>query len=122
MSLSKRIAEARKASGLTQTEVARRLGIRPQSVQAWESGVSAPRARRLSELAQVLDVPEAFFFFESEDESAGPGHNLSLVSRKARRVADELVALADRGKLDRESVEAIGGLVNLLGRKNDSSQ
>lgn len=116
MSLSKRIAEARKAAGLTQTEVARRLGIRPQSVQAWESGVSAPRARRLSELAQVLDVPEAFFF-AAENGSTDLGGTLSSASAKARRVAEELVALADAGKLDRTSVEAIGGLLKLLARR-----
>lgn len=115
MSLSERIAEARKAAGLTQTEVARRLGIRPQSVQAWESGVSAPRARRLTELAQVLDVPEAHFF-QTRDERTEPGGTLSPASRKARRVADELVALADAGKLDQIAVEAIGKLAKLLAR------
>ena len=72
MGLSKHIAEARKAAGLTQTGAARCLGIRPQSVQAWESGVSAPRARRLTELAQILEVPEAFFFGSSDQEGISP--------------------------------------------------
>ena len=116
MSLSQRIAEARKAAGLTQTEVARRLGIRPQSVQAWESGVSAPRARRLTELAQVLEVPEAFFFAEGGGEGDSV-RKLSPAGAKARRVAEELVTLADGGKLDRESLEALERLARLLARK-----
>jgi transcriptional regulator with XRE-family HTH domain len=109
-------AAAGKAAGLTQTEVARRLGIRPQSVQAWESGVSALRARRLTELAQVLEVPEAFFFAEGEDEGDSV-RKLSPTGAKARRVAEELVMLADGGKLDRESLEALERLTRLLARK-----
>lgn len=115
MSLSKRIAEARKAAGLTQTEVARRLGIRPQSVQAWESGVSAPRARRLTELAQVLEVPEAFFFGPNDEGEISPTTDSPMV-RKARHLGDEIVALASSGKLDRRAIELIRELVLMLGR------
>lgn len=116
MSLSKRIAEARKAAGLTQTEVARRLGIRPQSVQAWESGVSAPRARRLTELARVLEVPEAYFF-ESEVTDAGGQLPSSAAGRMAQRLASKLVSLAEAGRLDRRSLKAMDELLDLLAKR-----
>lgn len=50
------IAEARKRAGLSQSELARNLGIKPQSVQQWEKGTAAPRINRLGAVAQVLGV------------------------------------------------------------------
>lgn len=115
MALSNQISEARVAAGLSQSELARRLGIKPQSVQAWESGVSAPRARRLSQVAEVLGVPESFFFQEAKEarERAEPGGMLP----SATAIADRLVALAEAGKLDQHAVAVMGELLELLARK-----
>ena len=44
--IASNIAEARKRSGLNQSELARRLGIRPQSVQQWEKGTATPKLNR----------------------------------------------------------------------------
>lgn len=54
--IANRIAEAREAKGLNQSELGRQLGITPQSVQSWEAGNSAPRGTRLEKLAKVLDT------------------------------------------------------------------
>jgi len=116
MALSDRIAEARAAAGLTQSELARRLGIRPQSVQSWESGVSAPRARRLSEVAAVLGVPESYFFEETATDSEKAGEPAGVVTA-AHAVADRMVSLSESGRLDQRSVAVIGELLDLLIRK-----
>lgn len=50
------ITEGRKAARLNQSELARQLGITPQSVQAWESGRSTPRASMLAPLAKALGL------------------------------------------------------------------
>ncbi|WP_139831885.1 XRE family transcriptional regulator [Pseudomonas sp. R22(2017)] len=50
------ITEARERAGLNQSELARRLGVTPQSVQAWESGRAVPRAAKFQAIAQVLGV------------------------------------------------------------------
>ena len=50
------IAERRRRLGLTQCQVADRLGLTPQAVSKWESGVSCPDVVYLDELASVLDV------------------------------------------------------------------
>lgn len=52
----RRIAKAREDKGLNQSELARRLGVTPQSVQAWESGKNVPRNQKLSSIAEVLGV------------------------------------------------------------------
>lgn len=54
--IGSRIAAARENKGLNQSELARRLGVRPQSVQAWEADKNTPRPRRLADIAAALGV------------------------------------------------------------------
>lgn len=56
------IAESRKAAGLSQSELARRLNLTPQSVQAWESGRSAPRSNMLVDIAVALGISKVALF------------------------------------------------------------
>ncbi|MDZ5698285.1 helix-turn-helix transcriptional regulator [Chelativorans sp. M5D2P16] len=51
-----RLSRARDATGLTTAELARRLGVKTSTIQAWESDRSQPRANRLTMLAGVLNV------------------------------------------------------------------
>jgi len=55
-SIGQRIQQARIACGMSQTELARRLSVKPQSVQHWERGTSRPKTGRIQQLAQILDV------------------------------------------------------------------
>lgn len=47
------LASARINTGLSQTEVARRLGVDQSSVSCWESGRRMPRAIMLVKLAEL---------------------------------------------------------------------
>lgn len=40
--LGQRIAELRKKEGLTQEELAEKLGVSPQAVSKWENDISCP--------------------------------------------------------------------------------
>ena len=53
---AKIIAEARERLGINQSELARRLNVTPQAVQAWESGKSVPRPKKLVEIAEALNI------------------------------------------------------------------
>jgi len=44
----------REANGLTQLEIAKKMGIKAQAVQKWESGKAKPRPARIYELSQIL--------------------------------------------------------------------
>ncbi|NVZ50252.1 helix-turn-helix transcriptional regulator [Pseudomonas sp. B6002] len=72
---SSRIAAAREAQGLNQSELARKLGVSPQSVQAWESGRTAPRNPRIKNLSEVLGVSVAYLMGES-----GPAESHSVTA------------------------------------------
>jgi len=50
------IRHYRELRGLNQSELARRLGLRPQSVQEWEAHTTAPSAKRIPEIAAALGV------------------------------------------------------------------
>ena len=50
------IVEARKAKGMTQQELADRLGVTYQAISSWERGLCVPDTWNLIELAKALDV------------------------------------------------------------------
>ena len=56
MSLGERITELRTASGLSQNQLARELDVSRQAVSKWETDQSAPDARNLIRLSELLDT------------------------------------------------------------------
>jgi transcriptional regulator with XRE-family HTH domain len=54
--VAERIRQLREDSGLTQADLARRLGITRSSVNAWELGISVPSTQYVVELAQIFKV------------------------------------------------------------------
>lgn len=54
--IQKRLAEAIQQSGLTQSELARRLGIRQQTVSHYMHGSKMPALDTFANLCVVLDV------------------------------------------------------------------
>lgn len=86
--LSSKLRAARKAAGLTQGQVAARLGITRGAVTHWESDDPVTRTQpcldSLSRLAAIYQVPTAWFLSDEQPEvpSAGipPAHDLRLAS------------------------------------------
>jgi transcriptional regulator with XRE-family HTH domain len=51
-----RIAGAREAAGLGQSELARKLGVKIKTVRGWENDLTEPRANKLQMLSGLLNV------------------------------------------------------------------
>lgn len=64
------IAAARERAGLTQDQVADRLGLGPQAVSRVERGTVIPSAVRLYELAEVFDCRVDDLLISASDRAA----------------------------------------------------
>lgn len=100
-----RIRARRRMAGLTQGELAARLGLSYQQIQKYEAAANRISAGRLWVLAQVLEADVADFF-KGEAEPAPRGEG-----RKVRRLA-----LPTRA-LDRNVEAALVCLVQALSRR-----
>lgn len=54
--LGKKIADVRRSTGLTQNDLAMRVGITAQAVSKWEQGKSCPDIAILDEIADALGI------------------------------------------------------------------
>ena len=54
--IADRIKQLREQLGLTQSELAKRLGITRSSVNAWEQGISVPSTQFIVELSGLFHV------------------------------------------------------------------
>lgn len=92
-----RLAAARDAVGLSQEDLARRLGIKLKTIRAWEDDLSEPRANRLQMVAGILNVSIRWLL-------TGEGAGLTTPEPEAipESVADLLVELRDvKGQIQR---------------------
>jgi len=77
MKLSEKIYYCRKRSGLSQEELAERLGVSRQSVSKWETGAALPEIDKLASLAAVFGVTTDWLLSDAEpaDESENNNKN-----------------------------------------------
>ena len=60
--VGKRIRQRRWLVGMTQQQLAEKVGIKFQQIQKYETGANRVSASRLWDIADALDVPVHFFF------------------------------------------------------------
>jgi transcriptional regulator with XRE-family HTH domain len=63
-----RIRMRRGELGMSQTELAKAVGVTFQQVQKYERGANRVGGSRLARVAEALDVPVAYFFDQSSEE------------------------------------------------------
>ncbi|MDV7143317.1 helix-turn-helix domain-containing protein [Tropicimonas sp. TH_r6] len=79
--VGKRVRHRRWMIGVTQQQLAEKVGIKFQQIQKYETGVNRISASRLWDIADALQVNVAFFFEglqgETEWETPAPGDLLA---------------------------------------------
>ncbi|MDV7271045.1 helix-turn-helix transcriptional regulator [Thioclava sp. A2] len=104
-----RLAGARETAGLDQEELARRLGVRLETLQGWEEDLADPRSNRLQMLAGLLNVSLMWLLTgEGEGLDGPPGQVAEPMPvsatiaeiREIRSVLEELDARL--GRLERK--------------------
>lgn len=88
--VGKRIRHRRWQVGITQQQLAEKVGIKFQQIQKYETGMNRVSASRLWDISDVLDVKICFFFngmkgdedSVANDEVAKPGMPTDIMADK----------------------------------------
>ncbi len=97
-----RLAGAREAAGMTQSQMARRLGVKKATITGWENDLSEPRANRLSMIAGMVNVSIMWLLTgegEGMDAPVDPDESapeLAEVVAELRSIRGEMRASAER--------------------------
>jgi transcriptional regulator with XRE-family HTH domain len=95
-----RVAAAREAAGLTQAQLARRMGIKTSTIESWEEDRAEPRANKLQMMSGLLNVSiiwlmsgqgEGITVTESDDTA-----DISEVLTELRTIRTEQQRLTER--------------------------
>jgi Zn-dependent peptidase ImmA (M78 family)/DNA-binding XRE family transcriptional regulator len=89
-----RLRLARELRGVSQAEVAAKLGATPAAISQFESGATRPSADTVKQLAGQLRVPEAFFALPVSDTHEGFFRSLRRTTVSDRRRARAIAHIA----------------------------
>ena len=87
MSMGQQIKAMRRFRGMTQANLADKLGVEYQTVQAWECGTRNPKFETLQKIAEALETPIGTFL-----PAMGMGDNLGnriRITRKRQKITLE---------------------------------
>ncbi|MFD1194018.1 multiprotein-bridging factor 1 family protein [Seohaeicola saemankumensis] len=103
-----RVAAAREAAGMSQKQMARRLGVKIGTVRGWEDDLSEPRANKLSMMAGLLNVSIVWLLTGEGDGVAAPvdespiAPDINALLVEIRDLKTQIGAAADRlGRLEK---------------------
>lgn len=113
-----RMTGAREASGLSQAELAKRLGVKVKTIRAWENDQSEPRANKLQMLAGMLGVSIMWILTGEGDGLDGPemGDDLpdemtDLLSELRKMKVDQARMAERMGRLEKRLRLELAGRV-----------
>lgn len=109
-----RLAAARDHAGLSQADVADRLGVKTAVIAAWEDDIKEPRANRLAMLAGIYSISLSWLMTGQGDgpdgppeDTALPGDVLTLLS-EMRSLRAEIAQASERlGQLEKRLRRAL---------------
>lgn len=88
--VGRKIREARLVRGLTQSGLAKKLGVSFQQLQKYETGFNRVSASKLFEIAQALKVAPAWFF-----EGLGNDAPAELIDEPTAKAVQALTSIRD---------------------------
>ena len=104
MTFCEKLADLRRRSGMSQEQLADRLGVTRQSVSKWESGTAMPELVKLIALSELFDVSVDYLVKDWIEDPGGPRSGTEEVSsRQADRLEKKVDELTNyvRGKVYR---------------------
>ena len=105
-----RLAAARDQAGMTQTDLAKRLGVKLSTLKKWEDDLLEPRANRLSIMAGVLNV-SLVWLLTGEGEGVSDPDDTDLMTPD---INDLLIELREMKATMKANAEKLGRLEKKL--------
>jgi transcriptional regulator with XRE-family HTH domain len=84
-----RLKTARKQKGMTQGELAKRLGVAQNTISRYELGNKSITLSTLYEIAQTLEIPISYFFEMLSDETVA--NEFDALDERLREMAREII-------------------------------
>ena len=91
MTIGQRIAQYRKALGLSQEALGEKLGVTRQSIYKWESDAALPEIEKLVTLSRLFGLSVGALLGVEEDAAPAPEENSEL-SEQQLKMVEEIVA------------------------------
>jgi transcriptional regulator with XRE-family HTH domain len=102
-----RVAGARERAGMSQEDMARRLGVKLKTIKAWENDLAEPRANKLSMMAGLLNVSLLWLLSGEGEGPDAPGSgelspDITDMLTEIRDIRAQLALSTDRlGRLEK---------------------
>ena len=106
--LGEKITLLRKEKNLTQIDLAKKLGIKHPSLNAWEKNKKTPTIPLLKKLSQIFDISVDTLIFDEKDIEHLTSQEKNIISQ-----IKQFEHLDDKGK------EAVLNMINLLTAKQE---
>lgn len=110
-----RLAGAREAMGLTQPQLAKKLGVKVKTLRDWEEDLSEPRANRIQMLSGLLNVSLSWLL-------TGEGEGIDAPEIGGEIPQDMSVALSELRQIQTEMTQLSGRMARLEKRLRKSTE
>ena len=116
MTIGDRIKAARKKAGMTQAELANRLGISYVGISQWENNLRNPKIGTLKKIADALGVPlgELSGLDDAVDSLSKSGLSLEDVSEEMSVPLDTLRHVLDNDEIPSDFVQKVASVATAL--------
>lgn len=106
--------------GMTQEQVASKIGVTFQQLQKYETGANRVSASRLWEIAQALSVP-IFYFFDGVDEEGTDCSDPFVEIRRENRDKETLALVNAYYAIPADHRRKLLDLARVLGKPTDAA-
>lgn len=84
MKIGQKISACRKKRGMSQEDLAERIGVSRQAVSRWETGESVPDVEKIKALCRIFEVPADYLLFDEKEElSSGCSEEQNFSNEKS---------------------------------------
>ena len=91
LTMGEKIKDLREKSGMTQTELANKIGVSKSVISAYEKGIRNPSYKVVPLIAKVFNVSQLYFFEKGEWQKSSFTVDISDLSKEQQKIIVSLI-------------------------------